>query len=672
MKLREYYRKQLKNPVIFRKVWVYKIKHPKLHSLFKPLTVVYALILTFFEKLKSKKRSKTLYPESKATKQFTLDDVKKCFEQCDVVSFDIFDTLIFRNVEQPVDVFALVETKTKIADFKFSRTFAEIDARAVAEKIHPECEVNIFEIYKELRLFDQKTKDELLEIEFETEKEVCKANPFMMEIFNLAKAQNKKVIIVSDMYWPKDRLIDLLHGCGYDGFDDVFVSCEYRASKLTKRLQKIVSEKYKDQKILHIGDNYASDYYASKSVKNWSSLHYKNVQEEGYFYRVQSESLTSSIAHSLINEKFHTSRNDISKPYEFGYSCGGYLSYGYCQFLDSLIQEQNKKDSILLFTARDSETFYNIYKKHFNSMESCYFYCSRESVLKAAFPYGIHIFFDQMFKNKVGLKIKVADVLKKIDLSFLTKYFSENNLGIDDVLDLVSITKIETIIKEHEDEIAEKYKPIRLACHEYIKQVCKNKKHIVVIDLGWRGTVFSVLKYLISQVLPEAEVIGSEIGSTAGSSIPVTLIENKQLFPYVFSHNENSDLQIPVKYVMIAELLYSSEDASTKGYEIKNGEAVQVFGTKENKKTNIFQEFKQGMYDFASDYDEAYKKLGIELKIGGRESYLPLQKIYQQYDFIVSIYQDLNAKDMIGAEAENAKDMLKRFGYTRKTAAIKY
>ncbi|MEG0271369.1 MAG: hypothetical protein RR821_14075, partial [Clostridia bacterium] len=47
-----------------------------------------------------------------------------------VISFDVFDTLLYREVERPVDVFLLLEVQRRQMDFAQLRVKAEKDARS--------------------------------------------------------------------------------------------------------------------------------------------------------------------------------------------------------------------------------------------------------------------------------------------------------------------------------------------------------------------------------------------------------------------------------------------------------------------------------------------------------------------------------------------------------------
>ncbi len=53
----------------------------------------------------------------------------------DIISFDIFDTLITRNMYEPNDIFKLMEEKLNIESFTEKRQLAENEARKILKKM---------------------------------------------------------------------------------------------------------------------------------------------------------------------------------------------------------------------------------------------------------------------------------------------------------------------------------------------------------------------------------------------------------------------------------------------------------------------------------------------------------------------------------------------------------
>lgn len=87
----------------------------------------------------------------------TEENGKSSVEDCvtklsayDVISFDIFDTLIFRPFDEPTELFDVLGQELGIPDFRRLRTNAEYQARVKKKKSGKYMEVSLTEIWQEL------------------------------------------------------------------------------------------------------------------------------------------------------------------------------------------------------------------------------------------------------------------------------------------------------------------------------------------------------------------------------------------------------------------------------------------------------------------------------------------------------------------------------------------
>ena len=82
----------------------------------------------------------------------SIKSYKQYIDRCEVVSFDVFDTLIKRNVRTPKDVFSLVEREAlkrfgvSMEGFRDKRVCAERTARELSDRE----EISFGEIYDQL------------------------------------------------------------------------------------------------------------------------------------------------------------------------------------------------------------------------------------------------------------------------------------------------------------------------------------------------------------------------------------------------------------------------------------------------------------------------------------------------------------------------------------------
>ncbi len=202
-------------------------------------------------------------------KPFSSPSLTKLVRDSQVISFDVFDTLIIRpGLKTPSDLFNLIHPEDPT--FKSRRIEAERQAR----KLSPLEDVKLSDIYKLLYAEECKRQEvpkvqEAMAVEISTELSVCKANPEALKFFNTVKKARKRVVIISDMYLDRSTIERILINCGYDLTGvNVYVSSEYgktkRSGSLFREVLGVLREEGGDsvegKDVLHIGDNYISDY----------------------------------------------------------------------------------------------------------------------------------------------------------------------------------------------------------------------------------------------------------------------------------------------------------------------------------------------------------------------------------------------------------------------------
>lgn len=206
---------------------------------------------------------------------FQDDDAKRITERLlsyDLISFDVFDTLLFRKVKKPTDVFGILQEKNGIPNFAESRIRAEEQARKNTDKVNRE--IDLRDIYTELSREHSVDIAVMMEDEFDEEQSQCYANPVMLEIVRCLKEKQKRVIAVSDMYLGEERIRKLLDKNGYHGVDRVYVSCDRGAGKGNGQLFKRVNEwEGRPDRKIHIGDNSFADVRGGR-LAGWDSLWY--------------------------------------------------------------------------------------------------------------------------------------------------------------------------------------------------------------------------------------------------------------------------------------------------------------------------------------------------------------------------------------------------------------
>ena len=190
--------------------------------------------------------------------------------ECDchsIISFDIFDTLLVRQVLYPKDIFDVVQKSMKSSNEIISE-FVDLRISSENELYKEGINPTIYQIYDRIQekvKCSDYLKNKYLNQEIDTEKKFIKPRKSMLSFFNKIK-DKKKIYLISDMYLPSDILKEILSECGYKGYEKIVVSCEYNCSKTGGLYKLFISEDSSIKKCLHIGDNYEADIISAKNA----------------------------------------------------------------------------------------------------------------------------------------------------------------------------------------------------------------------------------------------------------------------------------------------------------------------------------------------------------------------------------------------------------------------
>ena len=275
-------------------------------------------------------------------------------EEYDVITFDVFDTLVIRDVLKPSDVFKYSYGSVG----KYIRIFAE----AISRKKTPNNEVSLFDIERDC-LFP-------LNKELAFESRICRANPEMLGVYKELCAMGKKMYAISDMYLDSDFISSILKREGYDL--PVIVSSEKKCNKKDGKLFKIFLKQfsYSPKKVLHIGDDMVADIKGA-SKAGIESVHIKKHKKLIKYipYNKKYYELAAFVNHGL---------NDIENPVEqIGYEVVGPLVLAFCQWVHKKAKEN--RFNKLFFLARDMHFVYDVYKTVYND-DVHYLRVSRKSL----------------------------------------------------------------------------------------------------------------------------------------------------------------------------------------------------------------------------------------------------------------------------------------------------
>ncbi len=378
-------------------------------------------------------------PENVLVRHPSPDQLAEKLKAYDIVSFDIFDTLVFRPFSEPTDLFYIVGQKLGYMDFKRIRMEAEYLARGKKFDRCGSFEVNLSEIWEQLEEMTGLDSKLGMQAEMETELSLCYANPYMQQVYRKLRESGQRIVLTSDMYLTEEGLEQLLKRCGYDGYEKIFVSCEVQKAKGNGRLfdyvRKYCLQKSQDMQetdglgqqarkkqsgltFAHVGDNRRSDFEMAKK-HGFTPFLYPNVNRNTLLYRCYDMSpMIGGAYRGLVNNRIYGGLCRYSRNGEYGYIYGGLFVTGYCAFIHSYCREHGIEK--ILFLSRDGEILKQAYDILYPGEETAYVYWSRLAAAKLSAEYMKYDYLRKMIDHKVGQNIALADILKDMELEELT------------------------------------------------------------------------------------------------------------------------------------------------------------------------------------------------------------------------------------------------------------
>lgn len=212
-----------------------------------------------------------------------------------------FDTLVYRPFWNPTDLFYFLGQYAEnvlgvsdILDFSTLRIEAENKAREIAKYKTPAREdIILDEIYSVLADELDATPEQIEQIkykEIQLEIQYCHPRKYAKELFDLALATGKRVVITSDMYLTRDVVEKILANCGYTGYEFLFLSSEVGLTKasghlfsyVAEKMHAVAREKYKNLNFM------ARDGYLPMECYKIIDQIYKNKADLHYLYLTRS------------------------------------------------------------------------------------------------------------------------------------------------------------------------------------------------------------------------------------------------------------------------------------------------------------------------------------------------------------------------------------------------
>ena len=455
------------------------------------------------------------------------NELSKAILSHDIISFDVFDTLVVRPFMAPHHLFLSIQNQVRNLCMDSSMDFHELRRRAEhrARQNTSDEEITLDDIYVEFRKetgLSAELAKAIQHLEVEAEIEHIQPRSYVHEAYQEAIKLGRKVILVSDMYLDRETIERMLKKCGIANYARLYLSSEEKKTKARGSLFQVVISDYPDakQNAVHIGDNKQADYLNAKRagidalmVEKPINLFFENrdnqalwsAEKEMKIFPSRDYLLNMSYFLGVVANKAYSNpykKSDFmfdGKPYQLGYYGLGILFFA---FTRHILRDAKKKGyTKLLFMSRDAYLLHKCFEQITNgdsgAPEAHYVYSSRRSYSVAALQNLSEIYsllnvsfaectVEELLLSRFGLDEKA---LQKLKGSEITK------CGFETLGDTVRATnaehkqQIRQLLKLLEKDILANARQERENFQTYLAQ----EKIVVdestaIVDIGYAAT----------------------------------------------------------------------------------------------------------------------------------------------------------------------------------------
>lgn len=606
-----------------------------------------------------------------------LQDYKQFIDDAEVVSFDIFDTLLTRNVVEPKDVFILAREMFNqsssficMEDFLHERQNAEKNARLLyMDKV----EISLADIYKclgNLYGYTEEYCNELKKYELLAEEKILREDPSVTEIYQYAIQSKKTIAVVSDMYLPKEYVNKLLKKFGIK-YDYLILSSEDQVAKFSGSAYVRLIDICGNKKIVHIGDNLGSDVSWPEKFGIQTIHVHRNVERASYEkddklraiyggnrFRYTQDTDYISIPNAQFNIISGIAINYAIQPtvtvdQAFGYAIFGPMLLGFVQWLHTLAL-QNNNDHIY-FLARDGAIMRNAYELYYgkSAIENTYTIGSRRVL---SFPAAYLTDFSVHGVGPlVGVRsVNVGETLRYYGVDVTTKAVQDvlqrTRLHLSDTVSPgQTADQLKAAILLLEPQLLATAKKEAVIVLEYLKHVgMVSAKKPLVVDIGWNGSMQESIINLTSKKV-EAAYFGvhdSQQSRSLGDLINGYFDARKK--------NDAIEVEYGKKFlqggVLLLESLFTNPKQGTIiGIQKKDNTYTPIEGEYDLSKEHRdhISEIHEAALKFISDYRD--------LELPNSLALITRENAFRAFDWMIDSPNDILAK---------------MFGYTRHSDVV--
>ncbi|MCB0190911.1 MAG: HAD-IA family hydrolase [Anaerolineae bacterium] len=591
----------------------------------------------------------------KGNPQYSLDKQKqvefdRLLTQVDVVSFDLFDTLIHRkDLFSPKDLFYYVQAEAekqldlKLDDFTALRVRAEERARVRLWGRSIE-EVELAAIYSELgrmlSLTPQITQA-LQQIELAYEKAMLMALESGAYLMKTALAANKQIIIVTDTYFSENFIRQVVEQAGYRNITKIYVSSVYGKTKQEGSLFDLVLNDLgcSPKRVLHVGDNRLSDMSMALG-KGLRAFFVPTVKHRlkwrcGFGDELSGDLTLSTLLCEISSRMAEQNEQDdlqVLLP-QTGHQSLSILYYSFAAWL--LAHLKRGGYSRVYFAARDGlimKRFFDLVASAAGfEIDSRYLYVSRVALYPSLIftePATARHLFSHSWDD-----LTIEEALSRISLKFddVSDLLAECGLH-NRKLSLNEITrpKFDVFLKKAWPLLEHANQESFSMIETYMRQeMMLTEEKVAFVDIGWHGSLQNCLVNLLDYLGIEKKIDGYYLGTFKK---PKNASAKFRAKGFLVENDEPHDISHLVRHgPSVIELFHSADHGSVMSYR-REGELIKPVlednQAEQEQYQTLIKPVQEAAFDFVEKLLESKKHFFVSSPNPGLTTRAALRFVY--------------------------------------------
>lgn len=547
----------------------------------------------------------------------TYEGLIEKIDQYDVVSFDVFDTLLMRKIMRPSDLFSVIGKQVKE---KYQIEYEKIRheaAQAANQKYGIATYDEIYQKFEEISSLDHDTVTGIKEIEVNTEKKFLMPREVMVKAFYYALRNGKRVFLVTDMYFTKEYMEPMLINNGISGYEGLLISAEEGIAKwpeggLFKTLQKNYG--LEGASILHIGDSLGGDVEAARAAG------IDGIQILSAYEMLAQSSLSKILVHASTIEDYIIVGQIMgcffSDPFALSRYKGrvyidtleklGYLGYGalFTGFIIWAVKLCNKKKiDKILFLARDGYPIEKAYRcflknrKNEKAPDSIYVLASRSCLAAAAL-------YDESDLEEAIRRV-IPDVAGSGRCILVNRFGIEPDTNDVEADTVKGIEELHQYIRRYRKKILQNSEKVRQEYLEYLAGLnITDADKLAVFDTQTLGTA----AYYFEKIIGKEVILLAYILINA---VNYSLYDDQKSYAYIGNDTTGMATYQYTRACALNECIYTSD----KGQFLFMKNKKPVFSEKERPQLYFdkINKVQEEINRFVSEYTEL-ADYGIEMQ----------------------------------------------------------